>query len=55
MNPRGGAVAYDHPIEPSGGKVTTSLAHQLQQEEATYGIVGMNVGGDGAVMSLWEW
>ena len=54
MNPRGGAVAYGHPIGASGGMLTTSLAHQLAQEDLTYGIVGMSVGGGGAIMSLWK-
>jgi acetyl-CoA C-acetyltransferase len=54
LNPRGGAIAYGHPIGGSGGMLTASLAHQLQQEGLTYGIVGMSVGGGGAIMSLWE-
>jgi acetyl-CoA C-acetyltransferase len=54
LNPRGGAIAYGHPIGGSGGMLTASLAHQLRQEELTYGIVGMSVGGGGAIMSLWE-
>lgn len=54
MNPLGGAIAYGHPIGASGGMLTASLAHQLQQEELTYGIVGMSIGGGGAIMSLWE-
>jgi acetyl-CoA C-acetyltransferase len=54
LNPRGGAIAYGHPIGGSGGMLTASLAHQLRQEGLTYGIVGMSVGGGGAIMSLWE-
>ena len=54
VNPRGGAVAFGHPIGASGGMLTTSLAYQLEQEGLEYGIVGMSVGGGGAIMSLWQ-
>lgn len=54
MNPRGGAIAYGHPIGASGGMLTASLGYQLHQEGLTRGIVGMSVGGGGAIMSLWE-
>ena len=54
MNPRGGAVAYGHPIGASGGMLAVSLAHQLRQEDLEYGVVGMSVGGGGAIMSLWR-
>lgn len=54
MNPRGGAVAFGHPIGASGGMLTASLAHQLEQENLEYGLVGMSIGGGGAIMSLWQ-
>ncbi|WP_331236489.1 thiolase family protein [Natronorarus salvus] len=54
MNPRGGAVAYGHPIGASGGMLAASLAHQLRQEDLEYGVMGMSVGGGGAIMSLWR-
>ena len=54
VNPRGGAVAFGHPIGASGGMLATSLAYQLRQEGLEYGIVGMSVGGGGAIMSLWR-
>ena len=54
LNPRGGAIAYGHPIGASGGMLTASLAHQYEQEGLTRGIVGMSIGGGGAIMTLWE-
>jgi acetyl-CoA C-acetyltransferase len=54
MNPHGGAVAFGHPIGASGGMLTTSLAYQLVADDLDCGIVGMSLGGGGAVMSLWE-
>lgn len=54
MNPRGGAVAFGHRIGASGGMLTTSLGYQLQQEDLEYGLVGMSIGGGGAIMSLWQ-
>jgi acetyl-CoA C-acetyltransferase len=54
LNPRGGAVAFGHPIGASGGMLATSLAYQLVEEDLEYGLVGMSVGGGGAIMSLWR-
>jgi acetyl-CoA C-acetyltransferase len=54
MNPLGGAVAFGHPIGASGGMLATSLAYQLVADDLDRGIVGMSLGGGGAVMSLWE-
>ncbi|WIV68380.1 thiolase family protein [Natrialbaceae archaeon AArc-T1-2] len=54
MNPLGGAVAFGHPIGASGGMLAASLASQLRRESLEYGLVGMSIGGGGAIMSLWE-
>ena len=54
MNPLGGAVAFGHPIGASGGMLAASLAHQFRREEIEYGLLGMSVGGGGAIMSLWR-
>jgi acetyl-CoA C-acetyltransferase len=54
MNPCGGAVAFGHPIGASGGMLATSLAYQLVADDLEYGLVGMSLGGGGAVMSLWQ-
>lgn len=54
MNPRGGAVAFGHPIGASGGMLAAALAHQFRQERLEYGVMGMSVGGGGAIMSLWR-
>ncbi|WP_152041622.1 thiolase family protein [Salinigranum salinum] len=54
MNPCGGAVAFGHPIGASGGMLATSLAYQLVDEGLDCGLVGMSLGGGGAVMSLWR-
>ncbi|WP_178916211.1 thiolase family protein [Natronomonas gomsonensis] len=54
MNPRGGAVAFGHPIGASGGMITASLAYELHDEGLEYGLSGMSIGGGGAIMSLWR-
>ena len=54
MNPYGGAVAFGHPIGASGGMLATSLAYQFVADDIEYGLVGMSLGGGGAVMSLWQ-
>ena len=52
LNPLGGAVALGHPIGASGGILTTTIAHAMVREDHDYGVVGMSVGGGGAVMML---
>ena len=54
FNPLGGAVAFGHPIGASGGMLVASLAFQLQESDENLGIVGMSIGGGGAIMSLWR-
>ncbi|AFZ74201.1 thiolase family protein [Natronobacterium gregoryi] len=54
VNPLGGAVAFGHPIGGSGGMLTTSLASQLETDDVNSGMVGMSVGGGGAIMALFE-
>ncbi len=54
MNPLGGAVAFGHPIGGSGGMIATSLLHQIRRGEVDRGLVGMSIGGGGAIMALVE-
>lgn len=52
LNPRGGAVAFGHPIGASGGMLAASLAYEMVEEDHEYAILGMSVGGGGAIMAL---
>ena len=54
FNPAGGAVAFGHPIGGSGGMLATSLAYGMEEDGLDYGVVGMSVGGGGAIMALFE-
>lgn len=54
MNPHGGAVAFGHPIGASGGMLAASVVHQLVTEDLKRGLVGMSIGGGGAIMALIE-
>ncbi|WP_049925862.1 thiolase family protein [Halopiger goleimassiliensis] len=55
LNPQGGAVAFGHPIGGSGGMLAASLAYQLRDDpDVDRGLVGMSVGGGGAIMALLE-
>jgi acetyl-CoA C-acetyltransferase len=55
LNPLGGAVAFGHPIGASGGMLATSLAYQLRDDpDVERGVVGMSIGGGGAIVALFE-
>ncbi|WP_101294268.1 thiolase family protein [Halegenticoccus soli] len=52
LNPLGGAIALGHPIGASGGMLSTTLVHAMVDEDASYGVVGMSVGGGGGIAAL---
>jgi acetyl-CoA C-acetyltransferase len=54
LNPDGGAIAFGHPIGASGAMLATSLAYAMVEDDLTYGMLGMSIGGGGAIMSLWK-
>lgn len=44
-NLSGGAIALGHPIGASGNRVVTTLVHQLQRTQASYGLASLCIGG----------
>jgi acetyl-CoA C-acetyltransferase len=54
LNPDGGAVAFGHPIGASGGMLATALAYGMAEDGQDRGVVGMSVGGGGALAVLLE-
>jgi acetyl-CoA acyltransferase len=45
VNPNGGAIALGHPLGASGGRLMTSLLHELERREGRYGLQTMCEGG----------
>jgi acetyl-CoA acyltransferase len=45
VNPNGGAIALGHPLGASGAKLMTTLLHELERREASYGLQTMCEGG----------
>lgn len=53
LNPNGGAVAIGHPFGSSGTRYVLTLATELRQREARYGVLGVCVGsGQGVALVL---
>jgi acetyl-CoA acetyltransferase family protein len=53
LNPNGGAVAIGHPFGSSGTRYVLTLATELQQRNARYGVLGVCVGsGQGVALVL---
>lgn len=44
VNPRGGAIALGHPLGASGGRIMTTLLHELEDMDARYGLQVMCIG-----------
>jgi acetyl-CoA C-acetyltransferase len=45
LNTRGGAIAIGHPFGMTGARIMTTLIHNLQASDKTYGMESMCVGG----------
>jgi acetyl-CoA acetyltransferase family protein len=53
LNPNGGAVASGHPFGASGTRYVLTLATELREREARYGVIGVCVGsGQGVALVL---
>lgn len=53
VNPRGGAIAYGHPLGMSGARLVGTLAHGLRATGGRYGLATMCVGvGQGVALVL---
>ena len=45
LNTRGGAIAVGHPFGMTGARIMTTLIHNLQESDKTFGLESMCVGG----------
>lgn len=54
VNVNGGAVALGHPVGASGARVTYTLAKELQERQAKYGIASLCIGGGQGIAILLE-
>jgi len=54
VNPNGGAIALGHPLGASGGRLMTSLLHELERRGGRYGLQTMCEGGGEANATIIE-
>ena len=45
FNATGGAIALGHPIGAAGGRITTTLLHEMIKRDLTIGLATMCIGG----------
>ena len=45
VNVNGGAIALGHPIAATGARLVLTLAHELRQQSARYGLATLCIGG----------
>ena len=45
VNVNGGAIAIGHPVGATGSRLITTILHELERRDATYGLVSMCCGG----------
>ena len=54
VNVNGGAIALGHPLGSTGARLITTLLHELERTDATYGLVTMCCGGGLGTATLIE-
>ena len=54
LNPVGGAVALGHPIGASGAVLVVKLLHELERQQARYGLVTLCIGGGMGIAAVLE-
>ena len=45
LNVNGGAIALGHPVGATGSRLITTILHELERTDGTYGLVSMCCGG----------
>ena len=54
LNTRGGSIALGHPFGMTGARIMTTLIHNLQESDATFGVETMCVGGGQGIAMVIE-
>jgi acetyl-CoA C-acetyltransferase len=54
LNVNGGAIALGHPIGASGARILVSLLHEMNRQEAKYGLATLCIGGGQGVATIVE-
>jgi acetyl-CoA C-acetyltransferase len=54
LNVKGGAIALGHPFGQTGARIATTLIHALQDEDKTFGLETMCVGGGQGMAMVFE-
>jgi acetyl-CoA C-acetyltransferase len=54
LNVKGGAIALGHPFGMTGARIATTLIHALQDEDKTFGLETMCVGGGQGMAMVFE-
>lgn len=54
VNPRGGAIAFGHPVGATGAILTLKLLHELRRRQGELGMVTMCIGGGQALAAVYQ-
>ena len=54
VNPNGGAIALGHPLGCTGARMTATLLHEMEKQDAKYGVVSMCIGGGMGAAAIYE-
>ncbi len=54
VNLNGGAIALGHPLGCSGARISTTLLHQMERQDATLGLATMCIGLGQGIATVFE-
>ncbi|MES7760909.1 acetyl-CoA C-acyltransferase, partial [Cutibacterium acnes] len=54
VNLNGGAIALGHPLGCSGARISTTLLHQMERQDATIGLATMCIGLGQGIATVFE-
>jgi acetyl-CoA acyltransferase len=54
VNPNVGAIALGHPLGCTGARMTATLLHEMEKQDAKYGVVSMCIGGGMGAAAIYE-
>ncbi len=54
LNPNGGAIALGHPLGCTGARMTATLLHEMEKQDAKLGVVSMCIGGGMGAAAIFE-
>jgi acetyl-CoA C-acetyltransferase len=54
MNPNGSSIAIGHPVGATGARILATLLHEMERQDAQFGLEAMCAGGGQGIAAIIE-